>query len=297
METKKNTLDFCDLALGNWRIAFLKAPNLCLAVTFHEDGGLTGMPEDRGSHWQFDDKGKLAITRADGFKTIVFDEVFLFAEEGFVTGTYRRGPQDSPIIVWLQRMTPAFSFLNNWTAYVLRNQIDKFGWDIGAYTYGIPTIIDERLSTLTIGRFCSIAANVNIALGHHRMDIVSTYPFETLNSWMQDWPGSPDIPDHGTNGNVVIGSDVWIASGVFIASGVTIGHGAVVAAQSVVTKDVPPYAVVGGNTAKIIRYRFDEVTIARLLKLRWWDWPAEKINRCLPLMISDNIEAFLEQAH
>lgn len=293
METKRTVLDFSDLSHGAWRFAFHESPTFCVAVTFHSDGSLVGLPDDRGTRWGFDERQKLFIACAHGRKTIEFDEVFIFAEEGLVWGSYRSQPDAEPITVWLQRMTFAYSFLTNWTAYSMRAQADRNGWDIGAYTYGTPTVHDDRLAKLRIGRFCSIATNVNIALGHHRTEIVSTYPFETLKCWFQDWPGASETPDHGTNGDVEIGSDVWIASGVFIASGVKIGDGAVVAAQSVVTKNVPPYAVVGGNTAKIIRYRFDERTIEELLKLRWWDWPAERVNRNLHLMINADIDAFL----
>jgi carbonic anhydrase/acetyltransferase-like protein (isoleucine patch superfamily) len=80
---------------------------------------------------------------------------------------------------------------------------------------------------------------------------------------------------------------VWLGSGAIILSGITIGHGAVVAAQAVVTRDVPPYAIVGGNPAKIIRHRFDEATVAALLEARWWDLPREKIATLIPLLQSD----------
>src|SRR5919112_1299826 len=83
------------------------------------------------------------------------------------------------------------------------------------------------------------------------------------------------------------GHDVWLGSGAIVMSGVTVGHGAVVAAHAVVTRDVPPYAIVGGNPAKVIRYRFDEETIAALLDAKWWELPREKIATLIPLLQSD----------
>ncbi|TGD99116.1 CatB-related O-acetyltransferase [Methylobacterium nonmethylotrophicum] len=178
----------------------------------------------------------------------------------------------------------------------MRREIEEFDWNIGAYTYGLPRIHDKGLANLSIGRFCSIGEGVNIALGNHRMDTVSTYPFSQLHDMVQDWSGASGKLDHATKGDVTIGSDVWIATGAFIASGVDIGHGAVVAAESVVTKAVPPYAIVAGNPARLIRYRFGEKTVERLLQTAWWNWKAEKINKCLPLMLSGDVELFLEQA-
>jgi acetyltransferase-like isoleucine patch superfamily enzyme len=295
LERRKKELTSEDLMEGKWRFAFHENPTLCLEVTFHPDGRLTGLPDERGNTWGFDGENKLFIVNSAASKVIQFDEVFIFAEEALIWGSYKEDPGAPGTTVWLQKITVAYSFLIRWTAYLMRGEVDRYGWDIGAYTYGLPTVHDERLSKLKIGRYCSIAQDVNIALGHHRTDTVSSYPFQTLNSWFQDWPGSPNVLDHGTNGDVEIGSDVWIATGVFIASGVKIGHGAVIAAQSVVTKDIPPYAIVGGNTARLLRYRFDEQTIERLLELKWWDWPAERVNRNLPLMISGDMPKFLAE--
>jgi acetyltransferase-like isoleucine patch superfamily enzyme len=97
-----------------------------------------------------------------------------------------------------------------------------------------------------------------------------------------------------TKGDVEIGSDVWICHGAFISSGVKIGHGAVVAAMAVVTKDVAPFSIVGGNPAKHIRYRFDEETRERLLQLAWWDWPHEKVLKAWPFLKNFDLDK-LEQ--
>ena len=143
---------------------------------------------------------------------------------------------------------------------------------------------------LKIGKFCSIANDVQIFLGgNHRIDWITTYPFSVLNSW----PEAKDIKGHPcTKGDVIIGNDVWIGRKTLILSGVTIGDGAIVGARSVVTKDVAPYSIVAGNPAKLIRKRFDEKTIEKLLEIKWWDWNLEKIKKNLPLLLSNNIEQF-----
>lgn len=161
----------------------------------------------------------------------------------------------------------------------------------GEGTFGVPTIHSWGEGTqLLIGKYCSIAKGVNIFLGgEHRTDWVTTYPFSAL------WPEAKHIPGHPkSKGNVIIGNDVWIGALSCILSGVQIGDGAVVGAGALVTKDVPPYAIVGGNPAKIIRYRFDEATIEALLQIRWWDWPKEEISQALPLLLSPDIAGFIE---
>lgn len=144
---------------------------------------------------------------------------------------------------------------------------------------------------LHIGKYCSIARGLNVVLGgNHPMEWVSTYPFFTL---------FPELPqDHllgYTKGDIVIGNDVWLGLNVTIMSGVTIGDGAVIAAYSVVAKDIPPYAIAAGNPGKVRKYRFAEDIRGRLLKMRWWDWPKEKIRGAVPLMNSKDIETFLDE--
>lgn len=158
---------------------------------------------------------------------------------------------------------------------------------VGRYTYGRPKVrFPESGARLTIGRYGSIADGVEILLGgNHRLDWATTYPFPAL-------PGLwPEAAGHDgsdtTRGDVTIGHDVWLASQCMVMSGVTIGHGAVVAARAVVTRDVPPYAVVAGNPARVVRRRFDEATIAALLASRWWDLPAETVTTLLPLLMSE----------
>jgi acetyltransferase-like isoleucine patch superfamily enzyme len=151
-------------------------------------------------------------------------------------------------------------------------------YEIGAYTYGKPEVRFWQDGTLKIGKFCSISSKVTILLdGNHDMEKVTTYPLSHgFLGIAHDRPVNYPCKRH-----VVIGNDVWIAYGATILPGVTVGDGAVIGAMAVVTKDVEPYAIIGGNPAALIRKRFDDATITKLLELRWWDWPDEKIHERL----------------
>jgi virginiamycin A acetyltransferase len=128
----------------------------------------------------------------------------------------------------------------------------------------------------TIGSFCSISWNTSIGGANHDYTRVAQHSF-LYNDHDQLRPSGEDIPFDRFNEPLVIGHDVWIAAGVAICRGVTIGDGAVIGANSVITKDVPPYMVVGGAPAKIIKPRFDNDVIELLLQLKWWEWDAKKI--------------------
>lgn len=169
----------------------------------------------------------------------------------------------------------------------LKQFITRPSIEVGDYTYYDDPDGAERFEEhvlyhfdfigdrLIIGKFCSIAAEVRFIMngGNHPTDWCTTYPFPIFGD---GWEAA--MPDAWPNrGDTVVGNDVWIGYGATIMPGVTIGDGAIVAAMSVVTKDVPPYGIVGGNPAAILRYRFDEATIVRLRALRWWDWDAERI--------------------
>jgi acetyltransferase-like isoleucine patch superfamily enzyme len=162
---------------------------------------------------------------------------------------------------------------------------------IGEFSYGKPVVKHwGENCMLTIGKFCSIADEVTIFLGgEHRTDWLTTYPFSAFH------PAAAAIRGHPrTKGDVAVGNDVWIGFGATIMSGVRIGDGAVVGARALVSKDVPPYAIVAGNPARAIRYRFDDRTISKLLSVKWWDWPAVYLEPAIPLLMSGNTSAFFQ---
>jgi len=119
---------------------------------------------------------------------------------------------------------------------------------------------------------------------------VTTYPFQAM--WNMNVP-LHDLPAHSP---IVIGNDVWIAENVKIKQGVTVGDGAVLATECFVTKDVPPYAMVGGNPARIIKYRFTETQIETLLDLKWWNWEDTKIKEIVPYLLSVDVDTFIKIA-
>lgn len=168
---------------------------------------------------------------------------------------------------------------------------DKFPqYDIGPGSYGHLEIKSwGEGARLSIGAYCSFAAGVKVLLGgEHRSDWLTTYPFNILWNEGQQISGHPR-----SKGNVTIGSDVWVGTDAIILSGVNIGSGAIIGARAVVTKDVPPYAIVAGNPARIIRSRFSEEAINKLLQIAWWDWDRQRIVRALPLLQSEKIDAFV----
>ena len=133
---------------------------------------------------------------------------------------------------------------------------------------------------LIIGKFCSIACGAKFILNsaNHSLSSLSTYPFPIFfEEWNLDVKNITEAWDN--KGDIVIGNDVWIGYEAVILAGVTIGDGAVIGARAVVTKDIPPYTIVGGVPAKPIRKRFTQETIDLLLKIKWWNWPEERIRQ------------------
>ncbi len=175
--------------------------------------------------------------------------------------------------------------------------------EVGDYTYyddvenpkhfikNVLYLFDFIGDRLIIGKFCAIASGVQFIMngGNHQTDGFSTYPFAIFGQgWEHTMPSQWPY-----KGDTVIGNDVWIGYRATILSGVTIGDGAIIGAHAVVTQDVPPYSVVGGNPASVLKKRFDETTIAQLLRLRWWDWDIETLTRHLPLICGHDLEALL----
>lgn len=150
------------------------------------------------------------------------------------------------------------------------------------------TFIGDKL---VIGKFCALAKGVRFIMNgaNHKLSGISTYPFQIFgNGWEKVMPQSGDLP---YKGDTIIGNDVWIGYEALIMPGVSIGNGAIISSRSVVTADVPPYTIVGGNPAKAIKSRFEPDVVNKLEALAWWDWPAEKISRNLQHIVSADVDA------
>ena len=165
---------------------------------------------------------------------------------------------------------------------------------IGHHSYGIPIVLFgdlQKNTRLKIGNFCSLPHKRVLILlgGEHYHNWVSTYPLN-MNFPSYNLPSSLR-----SKGDVVIGNDVWFGVNTTILSGVTIGDGAIIGANSLVVDNIPPYAVVGGNPAKIIRYRFSKETIKLLLQIKWWNWTERKIKDASHLIMQPNIDQFVKQ--
>lgn len=165
---------------------------------------------------------------------------------------------------------------------------------IGRFTYGGATFkLWSAGERVTVGAFCSFADGVLIfGGGEHRSDWVTTHPLRiAFNS-----PGAGTDGHPHTKGATTIGNDVWIGHGAMILSGVTVGDGACIGAGAVVARDVPPYSIVAGNPARVVRQRFSEEQIAGLLDICWWNWPVVRIKQHESLLCSGDIDAFIAAA-
>lgn len=171
--------------------------------------------------------------------------------------------------------------------------VDPVGFEQNNVLFNYPEFGDR----LIIGKFCSIAAGVKFIMGpaNHRISSVTTYPFQVFGGvWAEKAP--PHLSQLPFKGDTVVGSDVWIGRESVIMPGVKIGDGAIIAAYSVVAKDIPPYAVAGGNPARVIKKRFeDDELIHLLLRLRWWDLPGEELSELVPLLCSPDLGAVKEE--
>lgn len=141
---------------------------------------------------------------------------------------------------------------------------------------------------LIIGKFCAIASNVKFIMNgaNHPLNNFTTYPFAIFGN---GWEEKMSV-EATSKGDIIIGNDVWLGYNATIMPGVKIGDGAIVATNSVVTRDIPAYHIVGGNPAQIIRKRFDDDIISFLLELKWWDWSLEKLTKYIPVLCSNNLQ-------
>ena len=166
--------------------------------------------------------------------------------------------------------------------------------DVGEHTYGDPIIhiYGHDDTRLQIGRYTSMANGVTFLLGgYHPMDRVTTFPLR--NRWQIEGAGTDGYP--WSPGDIVIGSDAWIGLNATILSGVRVGDGAVIGAGAVVARNVPPYGVVAGNPARLIRRRCTDSQVEALLRIAWWDWPDDVVARHIPDLCDNGVDYFLSR--
>ena len=197
--------------------------------------------------------------------------------------------------MWWEKIVARFPTINRWFARAARHGVAENM--SRPYPRGGAEDFEKHVThhyefigdKLIIGKFCAIGKGVEFIMNgaNHRMNSASTYPFNIMGGgWERVTPSLKDLP---IKGDTVVGNDVWIGQNVTVLPGVHIGDGAIIGANSVVSKDVQPYTVVGGNPIKLIRRRFDDGTTEFLLGLKWWDWSAEKIFKNLELLCSGDL--------
>lgn len=259
-----------------------------------EGGEINGHFNDNEYTWKIYN-GELYFYAKDGQASTAFGKPYI--EDGMLTftGSFLLIPEWN-IKHKLKQIDFSYDSLDvnpMLTKLTLKDSIQQFRWEVGNHTYGTPLIMESRMAGLKIGKFCSIGPGVTIILGNHITNTATTYPFSSLSLF---WPGARrnSIEDHDTKGPVIIGNDVWVGKNATIMSGVRIGDGAVIAANSVVTKDIRPYSIVGGNPAKLLRMRHSDSIIEALLQIKWWNWSDEEIDNSIRYLMSD-VNSFVEQ--
>ena len=195
------------------------------------------------------------------------------------------------------------------TTCFIRNVIKAPNISVGEYTYydseDHPELFEQTNvlfnypffgDKLIIGKFCQIAHGTTFMMGaaSHRLGGATTYPFNVMGGVWREI-STPHIEELPHKGDTVIGNDVWLGRNCTILPGVKIGNGAIVAACSVVTKDVAPYTVVGGNPARFLKKRFDDGTAALLEELRWWDLPPEELTEIIPVLCDTDMKRAAEK--
>jgi virginiamycin A acetyltransferase len=197
---------------------------------------------------------------------------------------------------------PNYGRAQGWPLVFLKPLVESPFTEIGDYTYYAdpvdPTGFERNNvlfhygpDRLIIGAYTAIARDVRFLMGaaNHVMDGLSTYPFPMFGA---DWLAEMDLfAGRAFRGDIVIGNDVWLGYQALVLPGVRIGSGAIVAARSVVATDLPPYCVAAGNPARVVRMRFSEQQVNRLLRIAWWSWPCEQVTRHIKLIMGEDIDA------
>lgn len=252
-----------------------------------------------GTFEAYIDRRAEELIELDGYKVISLSNINI--ENSFVVVALRT--YDREAVEDIRRLG-----LKDEKIYVIAAGIDiniqdviYKGCLVGRYTYGYEMLLRDFPIAKKIGRYCSINGTARI-VNNHSLSCITTHPFLDYPSYME-WDkylerkelldkyeiGYDNAEFENSsirkNSSVIIGNDVWIGANVIILPGVTIGDGAVLAAGAIVTKDVEPYQIVGGNPAKIIRSRFDDDTIEKLLSIKWWNWEHDKIEECIELFL------------
>lgn len=210
-------------------------------------------------------------------------------------------PVPDPTRIYPPVYGPNYGRAQGWPVAFLEPLVESPFTEVGEYTYYADPVDPsgfERNNVLfhygpdrlVIGRYCAIAREVRFLMGaaNHVMDGVSTYPFPMFGA---DWLDHMDLfAARAFRGDTVVGNDVWLGYQALVLPGARIGDGAIVAARSVVSGDIPPYAIAAGNPARVVRLRFPPDDVARLLRIAWWNWPAELVTRHLKIIMGNDID-------
>lgn len=191
----------------------------------------------------------------------------------------------NPVLAFFTKVFIYFSYKKEEYLF-LRSKKYITAWGEGSY--GLPRINSyDHHSSVSVGGYTSIASNVSFLLGaNHKLRYVTSFPLDRINK-------NKTVFDASEQGNIAIGSDVWIGYGATLIGEITIGDGAIVGAEALVVDDVPPYAVVGGVPAKVIKYRFTREQIEKLLAIKWWNWDRKTIENRESDIYSSDIDAFI----
>ena len=187
----------------------------------------------------------------------------------------------------------------------LKNIIKNPNIIVGDFTYyddfenvenfekNVKYLFDFTGDKLIIGKFCMIASNVQFIMngGNHLTNALTSYPFSIFGN---GWENAMNGKSYPNKGDINVGNDVWIGYNATIMAGVTVGDGAIIATNSTITKDVEPYTIVGGNPANLIKKRFNDEKISKLLALKWWDWDLDKITRNIQNLTGNDLDKLID---